>query len=177
MRFRGLPILLALAAAPVMAQEPMMNHTDPPSDLVPILDQFGNWLIQGAEQMPEADYGFTPIAGVRSFGQLIGHVANANFSICAAIMGATSPATMDYEKAPDKGAHVAALRESIAYCRTAHAWGKERHHDEVGFFGLKGSVTWALAFNITHMAEHYGNLVTYFRLKGMTPPSSQGQGG
>jgi hypothetical protein len=30
-----------------------------------------------------------------------------------------------------------------------------------------------LNFNVTHVAEHYGNLVTYMRLKSMVPPSSQ----
>jgi uncharacterized damage-inducible protein DinB len=31
-----------------------------------------------------------------------------------------------------------------------------------------------LAFNMAHDFEHYGNLVTYMRLNGMVPPSSQG---
>lgn len=174
MRFRGLPLLLVLAVAPMAAQEQPMTHSDPPTDLLPLLDQFGGWFLQGAEQMPEADYAFKPTAEVRSFGELVGHMINGNYGICAGIMGEKSPATMDYEKAADKATLVAAMRESIAYCRTAHAWGKPRHHDEVTLFGsMKGSVTWALAFNISHLAEHYGNMVTYFRLKGMTPPSSQ----
>jgi hypothetical protein len=42
-------------------------------------------------------------------------------------------------------------------------------------FGMKGTRLWALAFNVTHDGEHYGNLVTYFRMKGMVPPSSRGQ--
>jgi hypothetical protein len=33
----------------------------------------------------------------------------------------------------------------------------------------------ALISNISHVAEHYGNLVTYFRMKGMVPPTSRGQ--
>ena len=33
------------------------------------------YLLRAAEQMPEADYAFRPVATVRSFGQLIGHVA------------------------------------------------------------------------------------------------------
>jgi uncharacterized damage-inducible protein DinB len=31
-----------------------------------------------------------------------------------------------------------------------------------------------LAFNTSHSFEHYGNLVTYMRLKGIVPPSSGG---
>ena len=174
MRLPALAIALAVATLPIAAQEGM-SHSDPPTELVPLLNQFGGWFVQGAEQMPEADYAFKPTPEVRSFGQLVGHMINGNFAICAGIMGETSPGTMDYEKAPDKATQIAALRESIEYCRTAHTWGKSRHHDEVTLFGsMKGSVTWALAFNISHVAEHYGNMVTYMRLKGMVPPSSQG---
>jgi hypothetical protein len=28
-------------------------------------------------------------------------------------------------------------------------------------------------FNIAHNMEHYGNLVTYMRIKGIVPPSSE----
>jgi uncharacterized damage-inducible protein DinB len=173
MRLPAIALLLAVVATPVAAQEGM-THSDPPAELVPLLEQYGGWFLKGAEQVSEADYAFKPTPEVRSFGQLVGHMINGNFAICAGIMGEKSPGTMDYEKAPDKATQIAALRESIAYCRTAHAWGKTRHHDEVSLFGMKGSVTWALAFNIAHVAEHYGNMVTYMRLKGMVPPSSQG---
>lgn len=174
MRLPVLALALATMAAPLTAQE-AMTHSDPPSELIPLLDQFGGWFLQGAEQMPETDYTFKPTPEVRSFGQLVGHMINGNFAICAGIMGAQRPRTVDYEKTVEKATLVAAMRESIDFCRGAHAWGKERHHDQVTLFGsMKGSVTWALAFNISHLAEHYGNMVTYFRLKGMTPPSSQG---
>lgn len=173
MKFPALALVLTVLAAPLAAQEGM-NHSDPPTDLLPLMNQFGGWFLQGAEQMPEADYAFKPTPEVRSFGELVGHLANGNFAMCAGVMGEKSPGTMDYEKASDKATLVAALRESLEYCRKAHAWGKTRHHDEVNLFGMKGSVTWALAFNISHMAEHYGNMVTYMRMKGMVPPSSQG---
>ena len=173
MRLPALVLTLAALAAPLAAQEGMA-HADPPTDLLPLMNQFGGWFLQGAEQVPEAGYAFKPTPEVRSFGQLVGHMINGNFAICAGIMGETSPGTMDYEKAPDKATQITALRESLEYCRTAHAWGKSRHHDAVSLFGMKGSVTWALAFNISHLAEHYGNMVTYLRMQGMVPPSSQG---
>lgn len=173
MRIPALALVLTVLAAPLAAQEGM-PHSDPPSDLLPLMNQFGGWFLQGAEQMPEADYAFKPTPEVRSFGELVGHLVNGNFAMCAGVMSEKSPGTMNYEKATEKATLVAALRESLEYCRTAHAWGKTRHHDEVTLFGMKGSVTWALAFNISHMAEHYGNMVTYMRMKGMVPPSSQG---
>jgi uncharacterized damage-inducible protein DinB len=33
---------------------------------------------------------------------------------------------------------------------------------------------WVLNFNVAHDFEHYGNIVTYMRLKGMVPPSTGG---
>jgi uncharacterized damage-inducible protein DinB len=32
-----------------------------------------------------------------------------------------------------------------------------------------------LQFNTAHDFEHYGNLVTYMRIKGIVPPSSEGR--
>lgn len=179
----ALLMLAAALAAPLSAQDKpeekmkmdkMMHMGDPPSDLVPLLQQYGGWFLKGAEQVPEADYAFKPTASVRSFGELVGHLANGNFAICAGIRGEKSPGKANDEKVTDKATLVAAVRESVAYCATVHTWAKERHHDSVDLFGMKGSVTWALGFNIAHVAEHYGNMVTYMRMKGMTPPSSQG---
>ena len=41
------------------------------------------------------------------------------------------------------------------------------------FFGRQQTRLGILAFNNSHMWEHYGNLVTYMRLKGIVPPSSE----
>jgi uncharacterized damage-inducible protein DinB len=32
-----------------------------------------------------------------------------------------------------------------------------------------------LDFNVSHTMEHYGNLVTYMRIQGVVPPSSESQ--
>lgn len=164
--------LLTILAAPVVAQE-KMTHTEPPSDLMPLLHQYLDWLVKGAEQMPEANYSFKPTADIRSFGELVGHVANSNFGICAGIRGEKSPSTADFEKVTGKAALVKGLKEALAYCHTVQVWAGAHTHDNINLFGMKGSVTWGLAFNIAHNAEHYGNMVTYMRMKGMTPPSSQ----
>lgn len=180
--------LVAMLATPVLAQEKPkadkmkmekekteMDHKgDPASDLTPLLAQYGGWFLTGAEQVSAADYAFKPTPAVRSFAQLVGHLADGNFAICSAIRGETSPATAKFEEVTDKARLVRAVRESNAYCATVHAWGKAHHHDAVKVFGMDGSVTWGLGFNIAHVAEHYGNMVTYMRMKGMVPPSSQG---
>src|SRR5262245_48761542 len=73
-------------------------------------------LAQAAEAMPAEEYGFSPTPDVRTFGQLVGHVANANFFFCSQAAGEKSPGTRNYEQVTEKAALVAALAESLAYC-------------------------------------------------------------
>jgi uncharacterized damage-inducible protein DinB len=41
-------------------------------------------------------------------------------------------------------------------------------------FGSPATVSQVLVLNAGHNEEHYGNVVTYMRMMGMVPPSSQG---
>jgi len=171
----GLAAVLALIAAPVAAQDHVMegDHTDPVTSISKLQDQFLGWIISAAEQVPAAEYGYQPTPEVRTFGQLFGHVANSNYMFCAGIKGEEDPNTADFEKST-RAEVIAGLKAAKSYCDGAAKVGAEHHHDAREFFGTKGDVTWLTAFNIAHNAEHYGNIVTYMRLKGMVPPSSQG---
>lgn len=166
---------LALLAAPAAAQDQMMagDHTDPITSITKLQDQYLGWVIASAEMVTEANWNYRPTAEVRSFGELFGHVANANYLFCAGARGQESPSKVDFEKA-GRAATIAGLKAAAAYCTETAEWGKAHHHDPVEFFGTKGDVTWVMAFNVAHNSEHYGNIVTYLRLKGMVPPSSQG---
>ena len=134
-------------------------------------------LTKTAEQASEALYGFKPVPEVRSMGQVLGHVANANYMICAIAAGEKSPATSNAEELTSKADIQKALAGSFAYCDTV--WTKiegAKGSEPVDVFGMKQTRASAMAFNAAHDWEHYGNLVTYMRLKGMVPPSSQGGG-
>jgi len=165
---------LALAAAlPARAQQHDQNW--PLSDVAKLQAQYYGWAVKAAEQMPEADYAFKPTPEVRSFGEIAGHMANANYSFCATAKGEKSPQTTNYEKATDKATIVAGMKAALEYCAQAlKSISHERSMEEVQLFGLKGTVNWVMAFNLAHNSEHYGNMVTYLRMKGMVPPSSQG---
>lgn len=135
-------------------------------------------LTKAAEQTAEAHFSFKPTPDVRSLGQLFGHVANANYMICALAAGEKSPATGNAEQLTAKADIQKALAGSFAYCDTV--WSKiegEKGSEAVEVFGMKHTRASALAFNAAHDWEHYGNIVTYLRLKGLVPPSSQGRGG
>ncbi|MBI2615578.1 MAG: hypothetical protein HYW52_07895 [Gemmatimonadetes bacterium] len=104
-------------------------------------------------------------------------MANANYLFCSTVKGEENPSASDFEKTTSKAALVQALKDAFAYCDTAYQIADMKAMEEVTLMGsMKGSRLWALVFNVAHNNEHYGNVVTYFRLKGMVPPSSQGGG-
>ncbi len=153
----------------------MHGPAGPVASVRPLYDMAKGWLIRSAEQMSEANYAFQPTPEVRTFGQLIGHVANANYLFCSTVKGEKNPSTSDFEKTTSKAALVQALKDAFAYCDAAYQIADMKAMEEVTLMeGMKGSRLWALVFNLAHNNEHYGNVVTYFRLKGMVPPSSQG---
>ena len=177
MKFNTL-LALALVGVPTvgLAQEMPMMHgqAGAVASVRPLYDMSKGWLIRSAEQMSEANFAFQPTTEVRTFGQLIGHVANANYLFCSTAKGETNPNTGDFEKTTSKAALVQALKDAFAYCDAAYQIADMKAMEEVTLMGsMKGSRLWALMFNVAHNNEHYGNLVTYFRLKGMVPPSSQ----
>jgi uncharacterized damage-inducible protein DinB len=84
------------------------------------------------------------------------------------------PAEDAIEKtAKTKAALVAALKASTAYCEKAYALAPAKFADSIEMFGGKQTKIGALMLNAVHDGEHYGNVVTYMRLKGMVPPSSK----
>jgi uncharacterized damage-inducible protein DinB len=134
------------------------------------------FILKSAEQVPEEEYAFKPTPEVRSFGAILGHIANANYMICSAAAGEKSPSPADIEKTKTRKAElVQALQESFAYCDKVHAsMNDARAMEMVTFFRQTQPRIAVLSFNTAHDYEHYGNLVTYMRLKGRVPPSSQG---
>ena len=133
-------------------------------------------LSASAAKMAEADYAFKPTPQVRSFGQIIGHLANEHYLICAGVKGEKSPNPTDFEKVTSKAELVAALDKSITYCDGVYASVTDATGTQpIEVFGEKMMRLGALQMNLTHSSEHYGNLVTYMRLKGVVPPSSTGQ--
>lgn len=173
---KRLLLLLALCPAPALAQGGEANAGSAVGSVAPMYRQVQGYLVAAAEQMPEADYAHRPTPEVRSFGQLIGHVANANYMICAAALGEASPARQNFEQTTEKAALVQALRASGEYCDRAYAQSDESALQMTQLFGAQRTRLSALMMNAVHDWEHYGNLVTYMRLKGMVPPSSS-QGG
>jgi len=140
------------------------------------------YLIRAAEKMPEENYAFQPTKDVRTFGQLVGHVADANYGFCSAAAGEKPPAggfdgTNSFEKTKTSKADLQkALADSFAYCDKVHGTMTDAAGSAVvKFFNGDMAKLSILEFNTHHDFEHYGNIVTYLRLKGIVPPSSETQ--
>ena len=135
-------------------------------------------ITESADLMPEANYSFKPVDAVRTFGQILAHLAGANYVICSAAKGEKSPHAEDaFEKtATTRAQIIKAVADSHAYCDGVFNSADDKKLGEtieMPFEMGKGARAKALVMNIGHVNEHYGNLVTYFRLKGIVPPSSR----
>ena len=135
-------------------------------------------LQQSAEMMPEGSYDYRPVDGVRNFGEILSHVAGANYVFCAAAKGEKSPfAEEHFEKAATtRAAIIKATADAIAYCDGAYTALTDATAGQMvaqPFGEGQTPRTAVLVGNIGHVNEHYGNLVTYFRINGIVPPSSR----
>jgi uncharacterized damage-inducible protein DinB len=132
-----------------------------------------NYVIRAAEKMPEEDYAFHPTPEIRSFGQLIGHMADDQYTFCGAVKSESKPSDFEKNTLP-KAQMVAGIKAAFAYCDDAYdamvdSWAnvqiKYPGHDRPKLVGL--------TFNTQHAWEHYGNIVVYMRLRGQIPHSSE----
>jgi uncharacterized damage-inducible protein DinB len=167
---------IALSSHPAAAQSSASNPVA--SSVRTAWDGAKRNLTRSAELMADRDYSFRPVDTVRTFGEILAHVAGANYVFCSAAKGEASPhAEAAFEKtATTRAQIIKVLTESIAYCDSAYAALDDKRAGETVElpFGMgKGARALPLMQNTGHVQEHYGNLVTYFRIKGIVPPSSQ----
>jgi len=132
------------------------------------------WLLGSAEKMPEENYNFKPTDAVRSFGQVVGHVADAQYLFCSIALGEKNPAPKIEQSKTSKADLIAALKDAFVYCDKAYDGMTDASATQmVKLFGNDAPKLDVLTVNNMHNMEHYGNLVTYMRLKNIVPPSSE----
>jgi uncharacterized damage-inducible protein DinB len=131
-------------------------------------------ILGSVDKVPDEMWSFQPTKDVRTFAQLFAHVADAQYEFCGVAAEGKS-VSKDIEKTKKTKADIVpALKDAFAYCDAAYANMTDASAaDMVSFFGMKITKLGAMDFNIAHTMEHYGNLVTYMRIKGIVPPSSE----
>jgi uncharacterized damage-inducible protein DinB len=131
-------------------------------------------LVKSAQKMPEENYSFKPVDTVRSYGQILGHLADAQYAFCSMALGEKNPALDIEHTKTSKADLIAALNSAIAYCDKAYDGMTDASAlQTIKLFGNDAPRLSALTVNNMHDLEHYGNLATYMRMKNIVPPSSE----
>jgi len=128
-------------------------------------DSVNRRLLEMAKDFPADKYEFKATPEVRSFREVVVHVFSGNTYAAKAGRGeAANWDELDPKNYKTKAEVVSAFEKSIGDSTAAlKALPAER---------LAQSVTPWLAV-IEHSAEHYGQLVTYYRLNHLVPPESR----
>lgn len=120
--------------------------------------QVSGWITKAAELVPADKYNYRPVATVRTFGELIAHVADSYHYYCGRAAGKNVQWSDAIEKgAKDKATLSQKLKQAGDACTPVYGGASQ--------FG-------PLMENVGHTNLHYGNVITYMRMLGLTPPSS-----
>jgi uncharacterized damage-inducible protein DinB len=142
------------------------------TDTKNLYNQIKNTLLRAADKMPDADYSFRTVPEVRTYGEMVTHVADVQFALCGTASGEQKQAKAPAEKT--KAAASAYLKSSFDYCDPVYnSMTDASGVTKVKPFGREMTKLGVLNFNIDHDNEMYGTMVAYLRIKGIVPPSSE----
>ena len=165
--------ILSLAAATALLAQPAGGGAPSISkEAHQAYNQIKTNLSKLADKVPEDTYAYKPVESIRTIGELIGHVSDAQLRFCSAANGEMKPPAASKLKA--KAELVAAMKESFAECDKAFD-GLTDANAMDSIKGPRGERTRlsSLMAVIIHGNEEYGYLSVYLRMKGITPPSSE----
>jgi len=132
-------------------------------------------ILKSADKMPATDYGYKPVADVRTFARVLNHVSEAQLRSCGAVNRTPADAQPKVPaETADKAAIVTALKASFAECDKAFATLTNGDLQDVFVLpqGQRSRVglVWG---TVAHDMEQYATLALYLRQKGIAPPSSE----
>jgi uncharacterized damage-inducible protein DinB len=168
---------------------PAGTMIDPGKSMDGLLKIYEEEIMGAVKAMPADKFNFAPSAaifvpsqkvdylspnnkGVKTFGQTVAHIAQANYYFFGISWGAKPDADVKgMGDLTSKEDTVKALAGSFAYAHAQLATMTAAN----AFASLKDDNTRAstAAFGIAHMCDHYGQLVEYLRMNGIVPPASQ----
>jgi uncharacterized damage-inducible protein DinB len=161
-----------VSASLANAQKGMPNPIAAPNPLTTTLSIFRSnmqdKIMKSAEAMPESKYSYRPTKDVRSFAEILNHVADISYTLCSNVKGEANPATATAKVS--KTEIMAYLKGSFGYCDGVYSGFPDVHlNDPADFWGAKTNKMFILTQVGNHDALHYGNLVTYLRLNDLEP--------
>ena len=194
MRLRSMVVGLVLGASSLIATAQVANGPSaavgaiatPAQSLDVMLKVLEKDMVPAAKAMPAEKYDFAPSAAtfapnslekfdtVRTFGQQVAHVAQANYYFYSTLSGLKPDMDISkMDKMVKKDEAVMALEMSLAFAHKAIATitAENAFVTIKGADGMNTRATLA-AFGVAHGYDHYGQMVEYLRMNGIVPPSS-----
>jgi uncharacterized damage-inducible protein DinB len=160
--------LASLANAQQGMPNPIMASNPLTTTLSIFRSNMQDKIMKSADAMPESKYSYRPTKDVRSFAEILNHVADISYILCSNVKGEANPATATAKRS--KPEIMAYLKGSFHYCDGVYSGFTDAHlNDPADFFGAKTNKMFILTQVGNHDALHYGNLVTYLRLNGLAP--------
>ncbi|MGA8038347.1 MAG: DinB family protein [Candidatus Acidiferrales bacterium] len=162
-------LLMTIGATSLAAQEAEQTKlpSTPKQAVLQSWNDVGNQLITMANDWPEDKYGYKLTPEVRSFKEVLLHVAGSNYDLVNKLAGSTlgdGANDPDPTKYKTKADVVAFLTKSVADGAAQIEKGGDAG-------ALKYLYLW-IGYT-EHMGEHYGLLVAFYRASGGVPPSSR----
>lgn len=127
----------------------------------------GGRLVTMAEDWSADKYTYRPNTDVRTFQQVLLHVAGSNYDLLNSVEGTkigdarNDPAVSDYNT----------KEQTVAFLKKSVADGAAEIKKEGDAGVTKNLYPW-IGYT-EHMGEHYGLLVAYYRNNGLVPPESR----
>jgi uncharacterized damage-inducible protein DinB len=165
----AVPALLLSFACTTHAQEGAQPKT-PPTPTQAILENWndvGNRLVTMAQDWSEDKYTYKLNPAVRTFQQVLLHIAGSNYDLINHLAGTkvgeaqNDPPVSQYKT----------KAETVAYLKKSVEDGAallQKGGDVEALKHLSGWIGYT-----EHMGEHYGLLVAYYRANGVVPPESR----
>jgi uncharacterized damage-inducible protein DinB len=163
----GSGVSRAASAAPAAAAQAEKKVKPPSTVILEGWNDIGNKLVAMAEDWPEAKYTYRPNDGVRTFGQVLLHIAGNNYDLINRVTGKkfgnaeNDPSTETFKT---KAQIVDFIKKSVADGAAAIKAG--------GDAGALQNLEMWVGY-IEHSGEHYGQLVAYYRNNSVVPPESR----
>jgi uncharacterized damage-inducible protein DinB len=160
--------LASLANAQQGMPNPIMASNPLTTTLSIFRSNMQDKIMKSADAMPESRYSYRPTKDVRSFAEILTHVADISYTLCSNVKGKANPATATAKRS--KPEIMAYLKGSFDYCDGVYSGFTDAHlNAPADFFGARTNKMFILTQVGNHDALHYGNLVTYLRLNGVAP--------
>ena len=162
-------IVLAAGAADLKAQAHPIS-----ADAKSSYESIKNILLKSVDKMPVENFSFRTTPQVRTYGEMIAHIADAQFTLCGLAKGEQKK--VDTAGKSSKADVSALLKQSFDYCDPVYdSITDQEGAKTVKMFGRDQTKIGVLFFNVAHDNEMYGQMVAYLRIKGIVPPSSEGR--